>query len=151
MAGVGGGPAAHLLEARDEADARRPIVDVDGVEHLDPGPLPRRIGQRPQPRPLPHERVRVQPALGIREEIELEPARTLPVELPRDRCMAVGEELVVVARPLDRLLVDVLLGLRDLALVGVVGADDLRLVHPHRGCGRRAQQREQRERREGDA
>jgi hypothetical protein len=140
---VGRRPGARLLEAGHQAHAGGLVVQVGDVEDLRAGLPPRGVGQRTEPHALAHERLGVEAALGVGQQVELEPADVLLGELVRDRRVAVGQERVVVARGRDDLVVGGLLWLGQLPVVGVVGADDLDLVEPRRGGGGWGQDGEQ--------
>ena len=56
------------------------VVEVGDVQDLGAGPAPLGVGERAEPEPLAHERLGVQAALRVGEQVELEPAHALAPE-----------------------------------------------------------------------
>ena len=108
------------------------------MQDLDARPLPLGVEKRAGGEPLAQERVGVEAALRIWEQVELEPADFLAAELVGQRRVAVGEEGVVDRLPAEDRVVGRALGLRELAVVAVVRPDHLDLVHAQRRAGRGA-------------
>ncbi len=127
MTGTALGPLPDLAQAAAQGDAGRAVVEVRPVQHLETGLAQVRVGERRQSGPLAQQRIGVETALGVGEDVEFDAAGPLPGELLGQRGVAVEQVLPagVVAGH------QVLLGERGrLAVIAVVRGHGLELGQP---------------------